>query len=214
MSKEIIQQTLGYFQAILYSMKMARTNGNDWRREIQLTENTANHAIDAIKSALAQPDVMVNIVPPATQRDRWMYEQGRLAERDTRTHAQPGQAEDRCNHCDGTGDVHDLTGEWRGICDCIAKPEREPVGYWQGNYGECGAAILYEFKQESAFGRTYRNIPVYTEPSKREFIDLTQYQIAEIFRSMPGGLKGFSVEWGWIQFSDALIAALKEKNAC
>jgi len=31
--------------------------------------------------------VMVNTSPPATQRDRWMYEQGRLAERDPRTHA-------------------------------------------------------------------------------------------------------------------------------
>jgi len=42
--------------------------------------------------ALAQPaspapltDVMVDMVPPATSRDRWMYEQGRLAERDSRT---------------------------------------------------------------------------------------------------------------------------------
>ncbi len=31
--------------------------------------------------------VMVNTSPPATQRDRWMYEQGLLAERDPRTHA-------------------------------------------------------------------------------------------------------------------------------
>jgi hypothetical protein len=28
---------------------------------------------------------MVDMVPPATARDRWMYEQGRLAERDPRT---------------------------------------------------------------------------------------------------------------------------------
>ena len=32
---------------------------------------------------------MVDIHPPATQRDRWMYEQGRLAERDPRSHATP-----------------------------------------------------------------------------------------------------------------------------
>lgn len=31
--------------------------------------------------------VVVDMVPPATARDRWMYEQGRLAERDARTHA-------------------------------------------------------------------------------------------------------------------------------
>lgn len=22
----------------------------------------------------------------------------------------------RCSACDGTGDVHDATGEWRGVC--------------------------------------------------------------------------------------------------
>jgi len=32
--------------------------------------------------------VIVNMSPPATQRDRWMYEQGRLAERDPRTHSE------------------------------------------------------------------------------------------------------------------------------
>lgn len=34
-----------------------------------------------------QPQLMVDMVPPATVRDRWMFEQGRLAERDPRTHA-------------------------------------------------------------------------------------------------------------------------------
>lgn len=28
--------------------------------------------------------------------------------------------EERCSYCDGTGDVHDLTGEWRGTCHCPA----------------------------------------------------------------------------------------------
>ncbi len=32
------------------------------------------------------PQTMVKMEPPATSRDRWMYEQGRLAERDPRTH--------------------------------------------------------------------------------------------------------------------------------
>jgi hypothetical protein len=40
-----------------------------------------------------QPQVMVNMVPPATARDRWMYEQGRLAERDVRTHKEPDMTE-------------------------------------------------------------------------------------------------------------------------
>ncbi len=42
--------------------------------------------------SVEQPGTIVDMVPPATRRDRWMYEQGRLAERDPRTHAaeQPG----------------------------------------------------------------------------------------------------------------------------
>jgi hypothetical protein len=36
-----------------------------------------------------QETLMVDIHPPATQRDRWMYEQGRLAERDPRSHTTP-----------------------------------------------------------------------------------------------------------------------------
>lgn len=32
----------------------------------------------------------------------------------------PAQAEARCPHCDGTGDFHDQTGEWRGVCTCEA----------------------------------------------------------------------------------------------
>jgi hypothetical protein len=39
--------------------------------------------------APVQEPLMVDIHPPATQRDRWMYEQGRLAERDPRSHPTP-----------------------------------------------------------------------------------------------------------------------------
>jgi hypothetical protein len=53
----------------------------------QVTIETLN---DKVMSLLAKQEqgepVMVNMSPPATQRDRWMYEQGRLAERDPRTH--------------------------------------------------------------------------------------------------------------------------------
>ena len=39
------------------------------------------------------------------------------------------EAEKRCEYCDGTGDVHDQIGEWRGVCVCEAgKAEKqEPV---------------------------------------------------------------------------------------
>ena len=34
----------------------------------------------------------------------------------------------RCTYCDGTGDVHSITGEWRGSCGCEAgKAQPQPV---------------------------------------------------------------------------------------
>lgn len=51
-------------------------------------------------SAPAAP--MVDMVPPATSRDRWMYEQGRLAERDPRT---PGSLAARVASAPAAGSV-------------------------------------------------------------------------------------------------------------
>lgn len=31
----------------------------------------------------------------------------------------------RCLHCDGTGDVHSIDGEWRGRCTCSAGAPNE-----------------------------------------------------------------------------------------
>ena len=31
-----------------------------------------------------------------------------------------GQAPERCEHCDDTGDVTSIDGEWRGYCTCDA----------------------------------------------------------------------------------------------
>lgn len=45
--------------------------------------------------------------------------------------------------------------------------KQEPVGYWMGEFNDGGAARLYEVPQESMFGRTYRNIPLYTTPPQR-----------------------------------------------
>jgi hypothetical protein len=43
----------------------------------------------SLEAALKPGGLMVDMVPPATARDRWMYEQGRLAERDPRSHTAP-----------------------------------------------------------------------------------------------------------------------------
>lgn len=50
-------------------------------------EQAAMHYVINLLAATPAADApMVDMTPPATSRDRWMYEQGRLAERDARTH--------------------------------------------------------------------------------------------------------------------------------
>lgn len=61
-------------------------------REFHGAQQLRDRISQLVVSALALPDskpMMVDICPPATSRDRWMFEQGRLAERDPRSHAQP-----------------------------------------------------------------------------------------------------------------------------
>lgn len=41
----------------------------------------------------------------------------------------------------------------------------EPQGYWDGEFNRDGGATLYEVPQVSAFGRQYRNVPLYTHPA-------------------------------------------------
>jgi hypothetical protein len=48
------------------------------------------------------------------------------------------------------------------------KAEQEPVGYWDGEFSNDGGATLYEVPQVSAFGRKYRNVPLYTAPQPRK----------------------------------------------
>lgn len=52
----------------------------------RVTFDQLRNLYDAGIAASAQQAPMVDMGPPATSRDRWMYEQGRLAERDPRTH--------------------------------------------------------------------------------------------------------------------------------
>ena len=233
MSKEIIHQALGYFQAILYSMKMAKTNGNDWRREIQLTENTANHAIDAIKSALAQPQQTPKF--PTMLRKMWSgVEVQDWIDQNWTKSAQPEQDRSEEDGVPNKPKVRRLMQMAKRMRLCLpehydeaykelqnelykelAKPELNPVEWdefakWMHREVPSGTVIgdsgWWASKIYSCF---IQNIA----PQKHEFKDLTQDQIAEIFWSMPEGLKGFSVQWGWMQFSDALILAFKEKNA-
>lgn len=50
-------------------------------------------------------------------------------------------AEQRCEYCVGTGDVHSIDGEWRGTCSCPAG--RQPVSSLDDCDLECGAYGSY-----------------------------------------------------------------------
>ena len=69
------------------------------------------------------------------------------------------------------------------IKEALAKPEQEPIGYWMGEFND-GAATLYEVPQESVFGRTYRNMPVYTTPPQRTWVGLNDEQMRKICGSV------------------------------
>ncbi|TRM53244.1 hypothetical protein YH64_009085 [Achromobacter sp. LC458] len=57
--------------------------------------------------------------------------------------------ERRCEYCDGTGDVHSIDGEWRGVCICSVGralaaskiDERAAFEYWASDDGETPTAV-------------------------------------------------------------------------
>lgn len=62
-------------------------------------------------------------------------------------------AEQRCEYCDGTGDVHSLDGEWRGTCDCPAGQQPEPISR---NLRAVHAMILNALDRDAAEGKAVR----------------------------------------------------------
>ena len=56
MSKEIMRQALNVLHNISNSMRIAQVSGNDWRRELKLSENASNHLIEALEAELAKPE--------------------------------------------------------------------------------------------------------------------------------------------------------------
>ena len=65
-------------------------------------------------------NAMADIVPPATQRERWMYQQGRLAERDPRT---PGSLAYGMQQCGEPVDGYALAMKVREDLDRQACPD-------------------------------------------------------------------------------------------
>lgn len=53
----------------------------------------------------------------------------------------------RCEHCDGTGDVHSIDGEWRGVCTCPAG--RSALSLPSEGLGVASASVRPEPKEVS-----------------------------------------------------------------
>jgi uncharacterized paraquat-inducible protein A len=76
---------------------------------------------------------------------------------------------ERCQYCDGTGDVHSIDGEWRGECtECDAsKPEHQTATI------EDVSGALYSHLMRGAFdiGEAYLNLKcVGSCPSEDDFL--------------------------------------------
>lgn len=67
------------------------------------------NAIEQLKSVLCDPEGRCCIT--GSDEDRAIVDRALEA---------LAKQEQRCEYCDGTGDVHDQTGEWRGVCVCEA----------------------------------------------------------------------------------------------
>lgn len=62
-------------------------------------------------------------------------------------------------------------------------------------------------------GGTCFAFPLYVRPQqKTEWVGLTDGDRQAAFESMPDMLEGFMKKWGWLHFSKAIEANLKEKN--
>ncbi len=87
----------------------------------------------------------------------------------------------------------------------LAQSEQKPVGFWDGEFSEDGGATLYEVPQISAFGYTYRNIPLYAQPPCHEWQSLTDEEI----KNLPLYNNPSSEA---VEYARAIEAKLKEKN--
>lgn len=139
-------------------------------------ENVNKQLLDALKSI------------------RYSMQQGRMLGNDYRREmknseelattviAAAEQAQQRCQYCDGTGDVHSPTGEWRGVCKCEAgqqAQQAEPVAWVKQD-------VLTTLKENEvcyAFGaqdKKGRLIPLYTsEPVARDVLMAALHELRD-----------------------------------
>jgi len=84
--------------------------------------------------------------------------------------------------------------------------EQEPVAWVV--YSSAENDIVWADKGK----RLKQNTPLYTTPPQRTWVGLTDEDRQAAFESMPDMLDGFLKTWGWLHFSKAIEAKLKERN--
>ena len=80
--------------------------------------------------------------------------------------------------------------------------QQEPVAWMKASDTEWSISF---FKEDGY-------VPLYTTPPQRTWVSLTDEDRQAAFESMPDMLDGFLKTWGWLHFSKALEAKLKDKN--
>lgn len=96
------------------------------------------------------------------------------------------EAEKRCEYCDGTGNVHDQTGEWRGVCVCEAEKQ------------ERGNPVCWEDEDACPNRQACCDAEkcLYTHPLKREPLTDKQLLESELFRlAVKKGLLSIHTEY-------------------
>jgi len=92
------------------------------------------------------------------------------------------------------------------------RTEQEPVAWYccfQGQ--EEGEFFLFGSPNSERYPSQYKT-PLYEHLPQRTWVELTDEDRQAAFESMPDMLDGFLKKWGWLHFSKAIEAKLKEKN--
>ena len=111
------------------------------------------------------------------------------------------QAQRPCQYCNGTGDVHSITGEWRGVCSCEAgkTQQAEPVLALAGSLG-VAADDSAEFAKFTAW--TQEDGPISPWDAWKARADISHAQQPAVAVSVPDERAAFEQAWTIVTASD------------
>lgn len=78
---------------------------------------------------------------------------------------------------------------------------------------ECAYAIGRDEVVHVVTHESVKDVAMKHLPTQRTWVGLTDGDRQAAFESMPDMLDGFLKKWGWLHFSKAIEAKLKEKNS-